>query len=156
MEVSQHTGMGVTKVPSNLQIVDIHMGNILLRVASLPQVADRDLATLLGEPEIGPIRDEHPSHLNASHPNYLVPPADVQISSQSLESPEICIADFGEAFEGACKTGKSNTPLSLRAPETFFEDDWDFRIDLWGAGCTVSSKFPRLKSIAGLKVLPDL
>lgn len=31
-----------------------------------------------------------------------------------------------------------NTPLSLRAPEVVFEDEWDYRVDLWGAGCTVS------------------
>ena len=117
-------------------------------------MAGENLASLLGEPEIGLV----PTKLtNASCPKYLVPPADLRLSSQCLESVEIRLTDFGEAFEGVCKAGKSNTPLSLRAPETFFESDWGSRIDLWSASCAVSSISPLLtvEKAVILNLLPD-
>lgn len=54
--------------------------------------------------------------------------------------PSIKIIDFGEAFFSDDAPSTLRTPFVLQAPEIFFKDRLDPRVDLWSAGCLVSSE----------------
>ncbi|KAG6169142.1 hypothetical protein E4U51_001697 [Claviceps purpurea] len=51
--------------------------------------------------------------------------------------PSIKIIDFGDAFFSDDAPSTLNNPFVLRAPEIFFKDRLDLRVDLWTAGCLI-------------------
>lgn len=53
------------------------------------------------------------------------------------DEEDIRLLDWGEAFMHGAEPAKLAQPGDLRAPEIFFTGRFDYRIDLWRAGCTV-------------------
>lgn len=53
------------------------------------------------------------------------------------DEENIRLFDFGEAFPQGLRPRSLAQPPDLRAPETIFTDNFDHRLDLWGAGMTV-------------------
>lgn len=51
------------------------------------------------------------------------------------EEEDIRLIDFGEAF--AHDAAMLARPSDLQVPERIFGDSFDYRVDLWGVGCTV-------------------
>lgn len=52
-------------------------------------------------------------------------------------SEHIRILDWGAAFSLSGRPTSISQPLGLRSPETFFISSFDYRHDLWKAGCVV-------------------
>jgi len=50
---------------------------------------------------------------------------------------DLRIIDFGEAFVQGAEPAELAQPDVLRAPETIFTGNFDFRLDLWRAGIVV-------------------
>lgn len=57
---------------------------------------------------------------------------------------DIRILDLGQAFLRGVKPTEHAQPRPLRAPETFFTESFDHRIDLWRAGIMVGAYPPKL------------
>jgi hypothetical protein len=53
------------------------------------------------------------------------------------DDEEIRLLDIGESFLQGEEPKTLAQPGTLRAPETIFMDRFDFRVDLWRAGCMV-------------------
>jgi serine/threonine-protein kinase SRPK3 len=64
----------------------------------------------------------------------------IHIKNDKGEYP-IRIIDFGEAFPHTAIPSHVNQPADVSAPELVFGEPFDYRIDLWLAGCMVSSRF---------------
>jgi serine/threonine-protein kinase SRPK3 len=52
---------------------------------------------------------------------------------------DICLLDFGAAFPVDEAVTSIPQPRHLRSPETFFIGSFDYRHDLWRAGCEVGT-----------------
>ena len=50
---------------------------------------------------------------------------------------DICLIDFGESFRHGSEPKELAQPLNLTVPETIFTNRFDYRMDLWRAGCVV-------------------
>lgn len=53
------------------------------------------------------------------------------------DEEDIRLTDLGESFMHGNEPLKLGQPLGSEAPETIFTDSFDYRVDLWRAGCTV-------------------
>lgn len=119
-------------------MLDIHTRNIVFKDAHWDRLTEQDLFTLLKKPETGKVTSHDGRPLGEGTPRYLVLPSSLRISKNATSrNPEIRLIDLGEAFTRANRPKTLHTPLALRAPEVIFEDEWDYRVDLWSAGCTV-------------------
>ncbi|KAF2151295.1 kinase-like protein [Myriangium duriaei CBS 260.36] len=119
---------------------DLHTRNISLKSESWASMTTDRLERILGSPKMSPVRsDHHDQPLESGVPRYLVGPASAYIDPSQLNSYNIVLTDFGEAFQDGDRDKPSTlqTPLYLRAPEVIFEDEWDHGVDLWTAGCTI-------------------
>ena len=61
------------------------------------------------------------------------------------DEEDLRIIDFGETFNQGSEPVKLAQPGPLRAPETIFEDKFDYRLDLWRAGIVVSRSCSALR-----------
>ncbi|KAJ4354308.1 uncharacterized protein N0V89_006042 [Didymosphaeria variabile] len=111
----------------------VHTRNIVIKDDRWDRISEAELLSNLGKPETAEIVSEESSDPNL--PRYLVRPSTFRVTNN--KAPDIRLIDFGEAFTKANKPQTLHTPLALRAPEVLFEDEWDHRVDLWSAGCTI-------------------
>lgn len=105
-------------------------------------MTESSLFKVLGAPESVELARLDGKPLDKGLPNQLVKAAswDDWIDE---DDEDLRIIDLGEAFlQGAEPTALAQ-PGSLRAPETIFNDSFDYRIDLWRAGLMVRAR--RLK-----------
>jgi len=116
-------------------ILDIHTGNLVYRDKKWDDVAE--LQNILTKPVTGNVNCSEVRPVDTSVPRYLVRSSSLRAIPTFSPSSEIRLIDFGESFKGDDKPKTLNTPLSMRAPELIFEDKWDYRVDLWSAGCAV-------------------
>ena len=54
------------------------------------------------------------------------------------DDEDIRLIDWGETFVHGAEPTKLAQPADLRAPEIIFSGRFDYRLDLWRVGCTVS------------------
>lgn len=55
------------------------------------------------------------------------------------DEEDIRLIDWGETFKHGLEPARLAQPGDLKAPEIIFTGHFDHRIDLWRAGCIVSS-----------------
>jgi serine/threonine protein kinase len=118
---------------------DLHIGNILLRIPGIEQIAYQDLQKYLGEPYKRPLlaRDGKPVTSTPHKPKYVVAsPEPLEVLQLCLSSPEavhVKICDFGESFLRDVKPviTRLNTPCIYAAPEIIFHDPVSPAVDVW-------------------------
>lgn len=59
------------------------------------------------------------------------------------DTEDVRVIDLGEAFLHGAEPATLAEPGDLQAPEIIFTGHFDYRVDLWRAGCTVITQ-PRL------------
>ena len=101
-------------------------------------MTEDDLVSNLGSPKVAEVVRKDNSALESGVPRYLVRHRSLSISHSILQMLDIRLIDFGESFDNKMRPETLRTPLTFRAPEVIFEDEWDTRVDLWSTGCTVS------------------
>lgn len=112
-------------------LLDIHTGN-------LDSFSEDELFETFWYPQTGPISRTDGSPLEIGVPKYLVGAADYTVGDLVLEEYPIKLIDFGESFLPHNQPKTLHTPMAVRAPELLFENEYDFQVDLWTLGCTVS------------------
>ncbi|KAI9840047.1 MAG: hypothetical protein M1819_000240 [Sarea resinae] len=85
---------------------------------------------------IGSVTGTEGEPLGPEVPQYLVWPASISTSRQKLHHP-IKIIDFGQSFHADDRPCTLHTPPALHPPELLLGKDWDYRVDLWAAGCMI-------------------
>jgi serine/threonine-protein kinase SRPK3 len=109
---------------------------LALVIPSLHTLTEDELFQKLDTPITGAVTRKDGGPLEANMPPYLVMATSYPVDPSLTQ--QIKIIDFGESFPSTDIPGTQNTPLYLRAPEAFFKDKLDYRVDLWSAGCLVS------------------
>ena len=86
--------------------------------------------------------DDQP--LGPEVPPYTVEPAYFWSPDKEALRTRIKIIDFGEASFSNERRKHLHTPMSLRAPESFFGEEIGLPIDIWAFACTVFDVFGRI------------
>ena len=116
---------------------DLHTRNIVPKASELEHMSEDDLESHLGRPETADILRIGSNARDPNLPAYLVRPASRKQMPSWSAIPDIRIIDYGEAFMVGEKPHTLRTPLPVRAPEALLQDNLDYRVDLWSAGCAV-------------------
>lgn len=119
---------------------DLHLGNVFLEFQkTISEMPSDRLFETLGSPLLEPVRiigNEKEQPLPAGIPSHIVIPAWFGAKSEDIKLHEasVILTDFGEAFTPLTQQRlHSNTPLSVRPPETRFalERPLSFSADIW-------------------------
>lgn len=58
------------------------------------------------------------------------------------DDEDVRLIDLGEAFPHGAEPADLAQPWGLQAPEYIFTGHFDYKVDLWRAGCTVTASLP--------------
>lgn len=110
--------------------------NVAFTSPNISNLSLDDLYKIIGTPICEELIRLDGTALEPSLPKHLVEAAkwDDWIDE---DDEDIRIFNFSESFPVDSKLQKLAQPSQLRAPETFFMDYFDCRIDLWRVGCVV-------------------
>lgn len=97
---------------------------------------EEQLFEVLGVPEIEPLARLDGKPLQNGLPKQLVKAAD-WANWIDEDEEDIRVLDIGESFLQDEEPEKLAQPGTLRVPETIFTSGFDYRVDLWRAGCMV-------------------
>ncbi|RDK36420.1 kinase-like protein [Aspergillus phoenicis ATCC 13157] len=115
---------------------DISGGNIAFGCNNLSHATKDELFAVLGSPEVEELARLDGKPLDDSLPKQLVKSADWEAWVDEDEE-DIRILDFGEAFIQGNEPKVLAQPGQLRVPELIFTNCFDYRVDLWRAGCMI-------------------
>jgi serine/threonine-protein kinase SRPK3 len=91
---------------------------------------------VLGNPESEELVRLDGKALDMGLPRYLVKAAEWDDWIDE-DDEDLRILDLGEAFHQGAEPKHLAQPGALRVPETIFAASFDYRVDLWRAGCIV-------------------
>ncbi|KAG6192742.1 hypothetical protein E4U10_004076 [Claviceps purpurea] len=123
---------------NNIGHGDLHTQNLAIVVPGLDSLNEEDFIARLGKFVTGAVTklDDGPWAPNV--PTEMIRPALFREEDiLAAPCPSIKIIDFGEAFFSDDAPSTLRTPFVLQAPEIFFKDRLDPRVDLWSAGCLI-------------------
>lgn len=126
-------------------MTDISGWTVVFSGKSLSTIRER-IFKFVGVPEVEPLVRSDGRALDEGLPTHLVK-AIVWDSWVEEDHEDLRIIDFGRSFFQWEKNGKVAKPGPLPAPETIFTGSFDYRVDLWRAGCVVSSPASTLNAI---------
>ncbi|KAK0391163.1 hypothetical protein NLU13_0664 [Sarocladium strictum] len=117
---------------------DINGANMVFTAEKLAHLPEERLFAIIGAPEWTMLARVDGEPLCSSLPKQLVRKAgwDDWVDE---DDEDIRLLDWGEAFLHGAEPAKLAQPEDLRVPETFFIGRFDYRVDLWRAGCTIYS-----------------
>ncbi|CAO2652308.1 Nn.00g005910.m01.CDS01 [Neocucurbitaria sp. VM-36] len=113
---------------------DLHIRNLAFTIPSVHALCEDNFLRQLGKPETSVVKRRDGRPIDPSMPDYLVRPTSFPIDL-AFPPPSIKIMDFGQSFLNQDMPDTFHTPLVVRAPEVIFEDNIDYRMDLWSMGC---------------------
>ncbi|KAJ5520961.1 kinase-like protein [Penicillium fimorum] len=115
---------------------DVSGRNIAFTCNNLLNSPDKKFLAVLGPPKVEPLARIDGTPLDNGLPTQLVKAAGwVEWTDEDEE--DIRLLDMGESFLPGEKPEKLAQPSNLRVPEIIFNDRFDYRLDLWRAGCMV-------------------
>lgn len=125
---------------------DLHLGNVLLKFPkSIAEMPSDKLFDTFGSPMLQPVKiisNDKGQPLPVNIPSHIVIPAWFGTKSEDIKLHEasIILADFGETFTPFSERRLySNTPLTVRPPETRFapQKPLSFASDIWTLACSI-------------------
>ncbi|PWY80089.1 kinase-like protein [Aspergillus eucalypticola CBS 122712] len=116
--------------------VNISGGNIAFSCTNFSHASKEELFAVIGSPEVEELARLDGKPLDNSLPKQLVKSAEWETWVDEDEE-DIRILDFGEAFLRGNEPKVLAQPGQLRVPELIFTDCFDYRVDLWRAGCMI-------------------
>ena len=99
---------------------------------------------IVGNPEIEQLSRLDGNPLNSSLPSHLVKAAEWDDWIDEDEE-DLRLIDLGECFLQGEEPERLAQPGGLQAPETLLTNSFDYRVDLWRVGITVSLSFLTIK-----------
>ncbi|KAE8555628.1 hypothetical protein EYB25_000326 [Talaromyces marneffei] len=116
---------------------DISSRNMVFSCNNLSTVTQEYLFQVLGAPVSEQLTRLDGGQLSEGLPKSLVKAA--EWIGWIDEDEDLRLFDFGDSLFQGKEPAKPAHLGSLRAPETIFEKSFDYRIDLWHAGCMIYS-----------------
>ena len=129
-------------------MIDVSGANMAFTTGQLATLNPRALFEVIGPPETEKLvrLDKKP----------LAPGMPEQLIKKTLwddwideDEEDVRLIDLGEAFPLDKPPAKLAEPGGLQAPEGIFTGKFDYRVDLWRAGCTVSCPWRCRCSVSG-------
>ena len=105
---------------------------------NLSYASEIELFEVLGTPEIEPLVRVDVASLQNGLPTQLVKAAE-WVEWVDEEDEEIRLLDVGESFLQGEEPKMLAQPGTLRVPEIISKGSFDYRVDLWRAGCLRSA-----------------
>lgn len=118
-------------------ISDISGRNVAFTCTNLVNATEEELFDVLGFPEVEPLARLDGMPLSKGLPTQLVKAAEWLVWVDE-DDEDIRLLDLGESFFQGEEPDRLAQPGTLRVPETIFTNVFDYRVDLWRAGCMVS------------------
>ncbi|PNS14570.1 hypothetical protein CAC42_2627 [Sphaceloma murrayae] len=115
---------------------DLHNNNLAIGVPKLAHVNEHEICEILGKPRKEPISRSDGGKLDPNVPPYIVKPSSFSLKDY-LDHEDLKLVDFGASFQDQLRPQSLLNPPVIRAPEQFFGDMLDYRVDLWSMGCTL-------------------
>lgn len=115
---------------------DISGRNVAFTCNKVLNSPGQELFDVLGSPKTEPLALIDGTPLDKGLPTQLVKAAE-WVDWIDEDEEDIRLLDFGESFLEGEQPEKLAQPSNLRVPETIFTDRFDYRLDLWRAGCMV-------------------
>ncbi|OJJ72713.1 hypothetical protein ASPBRDRAFT_65046 [Aspergillus brasiliensis CBS 101740] len=106
---------------------DISGGNIAFTCSNPSHATKDELFEVLGSPEVEDLVRLDGQPLSQGLPKQII----------DEDEEDLRILDFGEAFLQGNEPRVLAQPGQLRVPELIFTDCFDYRVDLWRAGCMI-------------------
>ncbi|KOS38318.1 hypothetical protein ACN38_g10875 [Penicillium nordicum] len=115
---------------------DISGRNVAFTCNKVLKSPGQELFDVLGSPKTEPLALIDGTPLDKGLPTQLVKAAE-WVDWIDEDEEDIRLLDFGESFLEGEQPEKLAQPSNLRVPETIFTDRFDYRLDLWRAGCMI-------------------
>ncbi|KAE8312897.1 kinase-like domain-containing protein [Aspergillus transmontanensis] len=117
---------------------DISGRNMAFSCTHLSHASENETFEVLGTPEIEPLVRVDGAPLQNGLPTQLVKAAE-WVEWVDEDDEEFRLLDVGESFLQGEEPKVLAQPGTLRVPETIFTDSFNYRVDLWRAGCMIHS-----------------
>ncbi|KAL2016795.1 hypothetical protein VTK56DRAFT_2964 [Thermocarpiscus australiensis] len=119
-----------------LPLADISGGNVAFTARNLARLSAKSMLKIIGPPKFEKLVRLDGQPLAPGMPEQLVEAAG-WAGWIDEDDEDIRIIDFGEAFAHGAEPAKLAEPGQLQVPERIFTGRFDYRVDLWRAGCTI-------------------
>ncbi|RAK99538.1 kinase-like protein [Aspergillus ibericus CBS 121593] len=117
---------------------DISGANVAFSASHLSKASKEVLLEVIGAPEAEEVTRIDGEPLDQGLPKHLIKAAS-WVDWIDEDEEDLRILDFGESFLQGKEPTKLAQPGHLRVPETIFTECFDYRVDLWRAGCMIYS-----------------
>lgn len=129
-----------SKQTANINL-DISAQNVIFSSEKLSKLDKKVLFKIIGQPVTEEVRRLNGVPLTTGQPSRLVKTVEWG-EWQDEKDEDVELIDFGGSFPRAGpRPDKVIQPGNYQAPEAIFTEDFDWRIDLWSLGITVSANF---------------
>jgi len=115
---------------------DVSGSNLAFTARRLARLPLKSMLKVLGEPKAEPLVRLDGQLLSPGMPEQLVETTG-WLDWIDEDEEDVRLIDVGEAFAHGKEPAELAEPGKLQAPEGIFMGKFDYRVDLWRAGCTV-------------------
>lgn len=124
----------------NYFCLDISLRNVAYTSSYLGHASEDELFEQLGQPETEDLIRKDGEALGSNLPAQFVKSTNWNEfpDDRDAEDVDVRLIDLGEAFAYDAVPERLAQPPELRAPEVVFTGKFDYRVDLWCTGLTVS------------------
>lgn len=116
---------------------DISGSNMAFTSRKLARLSTKSMFEIIGTPKYEKLVRLDGKPLSPGMPGQLIEKANWDVWVDEDEE-DVRIIDLGEAFAHGAEPKRLAEPGDLQVPEIIFTGSFDYRVDLWRAGCTVS------------------
>ncbi|KAH6619423.1 kinase-like domain-containing protein [Chaetomium sp. MPI-SDFR-AT-0129] len=116
--------------------IDISGANLAFTTHNLQELSVEEMFEVIGAPFTEQLARRDRGTVHPSMPEQLVQKTgwDMWIDE---DEEDVCLIDFGESFVHGAEPYQLAEPPGLEVPERIFTGKFDYRVDLWRAGCLI-------------------
>ncbi|KAG6003520.1 hypothetical protein E4U21_001920 [Claviceps maximensis] len=115
---------------------DLSVRNVVFACSGLSRHSEDALLDVIGRPEIATAIRTDGGQMSDNLPKQMVETTDWEKWIEE-DKEDIRLIDWGQAFKHGEEPARLAQPRDLQAPEILLAGTFDYRVDLWRAGCVI-------------------
>ncbi|KAK2603198.1 hypothetical protein N8I77_009672 [Diaporthe amygdali] len=115
---------------------DISSHNIAFTANNIRHASEQDILAIIGTPVVEDLVREDGQPVDPRFPKHMVRRAEWNHWLDE-DQEDIRLIDWGESFREGEEPARLAQPVDCKAPETIFDDRFDYRVDLWRVGIVI-------------------